>query len=110
VDCRSQPRERRPLTEPVRAVATTLLALALLLIPVSLGSLGLDRALPVGAATALAASPSPSPASGDTRSPGEGPGLVGRPGEAILGVLVLALVSAVLTLAWVRVTANRSNR
>ena len=94
----------------MRAVATTLLALALLLIPVSLGSLGPDRALPVGAATALAASPSPSPASGDTRSPGEGPGLVGRPGEAILGVLVLALVSAVLTLAWVRVTANRSNR
>jgi hypothetical protein len=88
----------------------TLLVLALLLLAGSPAPFIIGHAFPVGAATVFAASPSPSAASGDTRSPGEGPGLVGRPGEAILGVVALALVSALLTLAWVRITGDRPNR
>jgi hypothetical protein len=53
----------------------------------------------------LAASPSPTPAQGgDPRSPGEGPGLVGDPGFALLAVALIALASIVLTLGWVRLT------
>jgi hypothetical protein len=63
------------------------------------------------AATALAADPSPSPggdAGGDTRSPGEGPGLVGSPLFAIGGVLVVALASIGLAQAYLRATPDRS--
>jgi len=63
------------------------------------------------AATALAADPSPSPggdAGGDTRSPGEGPGLVGSPLFAIGGVLLVALVSVGLAQAYLRATPDRS--
>ena len=50
-----------------------------------------------------AANPTATPGSaGDTRSAGEGPGLVGAPGLAILGVLVLGLGTVVLTLVYVR--------
>ncbi len=62
-------------------------------------------------ATALAADPSPSPggdAGGDTRSPGEGPGLVGSPLFAIGGVLVVGLVSVGLAQAYLRATPDRS--
>ena len=56
-----------------------------------------------GPAVARAASPEPTPdAGGDTRTAGEGPGLVGAPGLAIGGVIVLGLMSAGLTLAYVR--------
>lgn len=58
--------------------------------------------------TALAASPAPSAASGgDPRSPGEGPGLVGDPLLAIVGVLGLGVASVAGTLAWLRLTARR---
>ncbi|MFI5225728.1 MAG: hypothetical protein ACHQ3P_03535 [Candidatus Limnocylindrales bacterium] len=56
-----------------------------------------------GPAVARAASPEPTPdAGGDTRTAGEGPGLVGAPGFAIGGVILLGLMSAGLTLAYVR--------
>lgn len=56
-------------------------------------------------APASAASPTPSSdIVGDTRSVGEGPGLVGAPFLAIGGVIALGLVSAGLTLAYVRAT------
>ena len=55
----------------------------------------------------LAASPTPGPAAGDPRSAGEGPGFVGAPGLAVLGVLVIGAASAVLTLVYVRATARR---
>ena len=60
---------------------------------------------------ALAASPaSPEPSlaeAGDPRSNGQGPGLVGTPGLAILGVLAIAIVAIVVTTVYVRMTAPR---
>jgi hypothetical protein len=59
-------------------------------------------------AVALAASPEPSIAeAGDPRSNGQGPGLVGTPGLAILGVAAIAIVAVVVTTLYVRLTAPR---
>ena len=61
-----------------------------------------------GVATALAASPDPTLRPGsDTRSSGGGPGLVGEPLAAVLGVLGLGLVSLLASLAYVRFTGGR---
>jgi pheromone shutdown protein TraB len=60
------------------------------------------RAFPV-----LAASATPN-TEGDTRSSGQGPGLVGAPLAAIAGVIAIGLISALLTIGYVRVTASRS--
>ena len=58
--------------------------------------------------SALAASPDPTAVVGsDTRSSGEGPGLVGAPLAAILGVVGIGLLTLLLTLAWVRLTGRR---
>ncbi len=58
--------------------------------------------------SALAASPDPTAVVGsDTRSSGEGPGLVGAPLAAILGVVGIGLLTMLLTLAWVRLTKRR---
>ena len=68
---------------------------------------GLAAAL-ASVATALAASPVPSDAlSGDPRSSGQGPGLVGDPAGAIAGVLVVAFLALALTLLYVRATGGR---
>jgi hypothetical protein len=54
---------------------------------------------------ALGASPDPTLAAvGDPRSTGSGPGLVGDPLGAILGVSAVGGVALVLTLLYVRVT------
>lgn len=54
---------------------------------------------------ALAASPEPSVAAGgDPRSNGQGPGLVGTPGLAILGVVLIGVVAVVATTIYVRLT------
>ena len=64
-----------------------------------------------GAATALAASPDPTLRPGtDTRSSGSGPGLVGEPLLALFGVLGVALVSLVASLAYVRFTGPPRRR
>jgi hypothetical protein len=56
--------------------------------------------------SALAATAEPSIATGgDPRSNGQGPGLVGTPGLAIIGVLVIGLLAIGVTLAYVRLTA-----
>jgi hypothetical protein len=61
-----------------------------------------------GAAIVLAATPSPSPAlGGDPRSSGQGPGLVGDPGLALLTVLAIGAAAVLLTLIYVRLTARR---
>lgn len=62
----------------------------------------------VAAGTVLAASPDPTtgPAAGDPRSAGQGPGLVGDPMLAIGLVILIAAASVVLTLAYVRLTAD----
>lgn len=64
--------------------------------------------LATAALSVVAAEPSASPAApgGDPRSSGQGPGLVGDPLFAIGMVLVVGLISAVLALAWVRLTAR----
>jgi hypothetical protein len=60
-----------------------------------------------GAATALAASPGATARPGtDTRTTGGGPGLVGDPLLALVGVLGIGLVSLLATLAYVRVTGG----
>lgn len=60
---------------------------------------------------ALGAEPAATPGTGgDPRSPGQGPGLVGDPLFAIGAVLLVAVVSVVLTLAYVRMTDNRGGR
>ncbi|MEZ0240925.1 MAG: hypothetical protein ACAH65_09025 [Chloroflexota bacterium] len=57
--------------------------------------------------TVLAASPTPSLLPGsDTRSSGQGPGLVGDPGLAILVVLAIALLAVFATTAYVRLTGG----
>jgi hypothetical protein len=59
------------------------------------------------ASAAFAATPTPSPVEGgDPRSSGQGPGLVGDPGFAILGVAVVAVVAIGGTLAYVRFTGG----
>ena len=57
------------------------------------------------AGAVLAASPEATPAEGgDPRSNGQGPGLVGTPGLAILGVVAIAVVAIVVTTIYVRLT------
>jgi hypothetical protein len=60
-------------------------------------------------AAALAASAVPSIIpGGDPRSSGQGPGLVGNPALALLGVLGIGLAAVVATLLYVRLTAPRN--
>ncbi len=55
--------------------------------------------------TVLAASAEPSVSTaGDPRSNGQGPGLVGTPGFAVLGVLAIAVFAILLTTIYVRLT------
>ncbi len=61
----------------------------------------------VGPASALAASPSPG-SGGDTRSSGEGAGLVGEPLLAIGLVVLIAVISVIATIAYVRLTTART--
>ena len=72
-----------------------------------------DWLLGGGAATVLAASPEPSLRPGtDTRTTGGGPGLVGEPLLALLGVVGIAAASVLASLAYVRLTrgANRPQK
>lgn len=91
-----------------------LAALALLGAGIGLLAVGLAWAVvAVFAATVvpgpvLAASPSATPGTGgDTRSVGEGPGLVGSPLMAIGIVIAIAALSLVASLIYVRATARR---
>jgi hypothetical protein len=60
---------------------------------------------------ALGAEPGATPGTGgDPRSPGQGPGLVGDPLFAIGAVVLVAVTSVVLTLAYVRLTDARRDR
>jgi hypothetical protein len=59
------------------------------------------------ALSALAASPTPGAEVGDPRSSGQGPGLVGDPGIAILVVVAIGVGSVIATLVYVRLTADR---
>ena len=84
------------------AGAAILLAAGCLLLAVAL--------LVLVALPALAASPAPSPAgigAGDTRTSGTPPSFVGQPILALIGVLVLGVLTAAATTLYVRVTRQR---
>lgn len=88
--------------------AFALLVLGTLLVVAGVGWWVVEQLVGGGVAAALAASPDPSLRPGsDTRTPGQGPGLVGEPLLAILGVLGLGLVSVAASLAYVRLTGGR---
>ena len=59
------------------------------------------------AVSVLGASPTPGAEVGDPRSSGQGPGLVGDPGIAILAVVAIGLGTVIATLVYVRLTADR---
>ena len=73
------------------------------LVVAGLGWAGLGALLTTFVPVALAASPSAA-TGGDPRSAGEGPGIVGDPGIALLAVLIIAAVSIALTTAYLRLT------
>ena len=82
------------------------LATGLLLVAVALIALGLLLLVLPG--DALAASPDPTAMAGsDTRSAGEGPGIVGAPLAAALAVVGIGLASTLVTIAFVRLTGGR---
>lgn len=89
-------------------LAAACLAAGIVLIVLAAAWWLVDAVVGGGVATALAASPDPTLRPGtDTRSSGGGPGLVGEPVLALLGVLGVAVVSVAATLAWVRLTRRR---
>ena len=82
-------------------VAALLIALGIALLVVAV-AWWVALALP---GVVAAASPEPTrPPANDPRSSGEGPGLVGAPGLALIAVLAIAVASTVATLAYVRLT------
>ncbi len=96
--------------------ARPLIAMVLLAAGIGLVVVGLVWAVAVQVAgsvvppVVLAASPdATAPAGGDTRTSGEGPGLVGAPLAAIALVGLIAATSAIVTYAYVRMTAGRSS-
>jgi hypothetical protein len=72
---------------------------------------GLATAWASGAVATLAASPAPTAAGvGDPRSSGQGPGLAGDPLFAIGVVVAIAILSLVVTLAYVRASGGPGGR
>jgi hypothetical protein len=62
-----------------------------------------SRTLALALAVAVVAAAGPV-TGGDPRSNGQGPGLVGTPGLALLGVLAIAAIAIVVTAVYVRLT------
>ena len=85
----------------VWAVVAALLPAVIALVP---GAAGLVESV-------LAASPEPSVAAGgDPRSNGQGPGLIGTPGLAIIGVVAIGLIAVLITAVYVRLTRPEAPR
>ena len=84
------------------AAVSALLPAAVTLVPAASGWVS----------SALAASPTPTmlPAAGDPRSSGQGPGLIGTPGLAILAVIAIAGLAVVATSVYVRLTPPADGR
>lgn len=72
----------------------------------SLGAIAAVTLWLLQATVALAASPSPE-IGGDPRSSGQGPGLVGEPGLALLAVVAIGIGTLLVTLAYIRLTGGR---
>lgn len=88
-------------------VAAVVLGTGVVLLAVAVAWTVLGVVLPALVPSVAAATPLPAatPATGgDPRSEGEGPGLVGEPLLAILGVAAIALLAVLAATAWVRLT------
>ena len=106
----AEPEAMRVLVEGSTArprVAALLLALGAVLLVVA-AAWWLLLVLP-GAVAAASPEPTRAPVS-DPRTGGQGPGIVGAPGLALLTVLLIGLVSVVGTLAYVQLTKPGSRR
>lgn len=89
-------------------VATVCLIAGVALIGLAVAWWLLDALVGGGAAAAFAATPDPTLRPGtDTRSSGAGPGIVGEPVLAVLGVIGVALLSVLASFAYLRLTAGR---
>lgn len=107
--------ERTRLAAGLLGAGAILIAGALLWAAVTTLLPALITALPgtadlVAAAHAASGEPSTAPGGGDPRSNGQGPGLVGTPGLALLGVVGIALGAIVVTTIYVRLTAPTGDR
>lgn len=97
-------RLRPRLAAAAFVVGGILLALGLLVGGLTaVGAVGVGDPTP---AATTAPSPVPTGMGGDTRSSGQGPGLVGAPAAAIIGVVGLGLASVGATLLYVRLTGG----
>lgn len=93
----------RRATACVRPAAAVVLVLSLFLVPVA----GMAATPDADTASPPAASPPPMVVTGDSRSDGGGPGLVGSPVVIALGVVALGVITAVGTLVVLRVSGRR---
>jgi hypothetical protein len=96
------------ITRRRRLLVATIVAIAILTFGprILTPAPGAGQGIAVGPQVVLAASPEPSARGGDTRSPGEGPGLVGAPFLAVGGVVALGLLAAGATLLFLRLTSG----
>lgn len=103
-----RPSTHRPRLLAVAARTGAAIALALALALIAGGSPGTrpPATLAADPPTPLAGVTSSAPNGGDTRSPGEGAGLAGAPALAVGAVAAIGLASALVTLAYVRLTGG----
>ena len=83
--------------------AAVLFAVGAALVVVGLAWAGIGALVSAAVPVTLAASPTPA-TGGDPRSSGEGPGLVGDPGIALLAVILIAAVAIAATTIYLRLT------
>lgn len=102
----TRPSVVRELLAGVRRVA---LAAVLAAAVLSIGPAAAGQWQAGGSFVVHAASPTASPDAGDTRSAGQGPGIVGSPFVAITGVLGIGLGAAAITLLYVRLSGPQSS-
>jgi hypothetical protein len=95
----------RPRALVARSMLVGLAVLSLLLVPLVTAGQAPGAATPQPAASAPAVI-----GSGDSRSEGEGPGLVGSPVAIAIGVVFLGVVTALGTLAAARIGGSRRDR
>jgi hypothetical protein len=90
-------------------VVAACFGVGLVLVVAGLAWAGIGALLPAIIPVALAASPTPA-VGGDPRSSGEGPGLVGEPGIALLAVVLIAVAAIVATTVYIRLTEPPKDR
>lgn len=96
---------------PRIVVACFMVGTALLVTGLAWAGLGavMSAIMPVALAASPSAEGSAAPG-GDPRSAGEGPGLVGQPGIAVLAVLGIAALAIIATTAYIRLTSGQPSK